>query len=142
MIPNSLPTSLPNALPNALLNALPKSLSNSLHTKLDTKLPTKISIKLDTTLPTDLSTKHPSWLSIKSIYVWFSFRVLANLAGKTHRSAPNLVQIEQIPRYHPHTPKIFPSFIFEATVVSLYAKPVPFFGICRDLIKNFKKCKI
>ncbi len=32
------------------------------------------------------------WLYAK---VWFSFRVLANLAGKTHKSAPNLVQIEQ-----------------------------------------------
>ncbi len=52
--------------------------------------------------------------------VWFSFRVLANLAGKTHKSAPNLVQIEQIPKYHPHTPKTSPSFIFEAIVVSLY----------------------
>jgi len=52
--------------------------------------------------------------------VWFSFRVLANLAGKTHKSASNLVQIEQIPRYHPHTLKTSPSFIFEAIVVSLY----------------------
>jgi len=32
-------------------------------------------------------------------------------------NTPNLVQIEQIPRYHPHTPKTSPSFIFEATVV-------------------------
>ena len=50
--------------------------------------------------------------------VWFSFRVLANLAGKTHKSAPNLVQIEQIPRYHPHTPKTPQSFIFEAIQTS------------------------
>ncbi len=50
--------------------------------------------------------------------VWFSFRVLANLAGKTHKSASNLVQIEQIPRYHPHTPKTPQSFIFEAIQTS------------------------
>ncbi len=61
-------------------------------------------------------------VKIISLYakVWFSFRVLANLAGKTHKSASNLVQIEQIPRYHPHTLKTSPSFIFEAIVVSLY----------------------
>jgi len=28
------------------------------------------------------------------------------------------VQIEQIPRYHPHTPKTPPSFIFEAIQTS------------------------
>jgi len=61
-------------------------------------------------------------VTLLSLYpkVWFSFRVLANLAGKTHKSAPNLVQIEQIPRYHPHILKTSPSFIFEAIVVSLY----------------------
>jgi len=40
------------------------------------------------------------------------------LAGKTHKSASNLVQIEQIPRYHPHTPKTPQSFIFEAIQTS------------------------
>ena len=58
---------------------------------------------------------------IVSLYakVWFSFRVLANLAGKTHKSASNLVQIEQIPRYHPHIPKTSQSFIFEAIQISV-----------------------
>jgi len=72
---------------------------------------------------TALSSAHQDF-AVKSIYislyakVWFSFRVLANLAGKTHKSAPNLVQIEQIPRYHPHTLKTSPSFIFEAIQIS------------------------
>ncbi len=64
--------------------------------------------------------------------VWFSFRVLANLAGKTHKSAPNLVQIEQIPRYHPHTPK-HPQASF--LKLPWYAKPVPF-RICREPHQN------
>jgi len=64
--------------------------------------------------------------------VWFSFRVLANLAGKTHKSAPNLVQIEQIPRYHPHIPK-HPQASF--LKLPWYAKPVPF-RICREPHQN------
>ncbi len=50
--------------------------------------------------------------------VWFSFRVLANLARKTHKSASNLVQIEQISRYHFHILKTSQSFIFEAIQIS------------------------
>ncbi len=38
--------------------------------------------------------------------VWFSFRVLANLAGKTHKSASNLVQIEQISSHPQNIPKL------------------------------------
>ncbi len=61
-----------------------------------------------------------SWFDL-SLYakVWFSFRVLANLTGKTHKSASNLVQIEQIPRYHSHTLKTFQSFIFEVIQISV-----------------------
>jgi len=82
--------------------------------------------------------------AIISLYakVWFSFRVLANLAGKTHKSAPNLVQIEQIPRYHPHILKTPSSFIFEAIQTSALHEGNPeFYLACLKLLLRILKMR-
>jgi len=73
--------------------------------------------------------------------VWFSG--FSEFGGEnTQISLKYLVQIEQIPRYHPHTPKTLPSFILEAIQTSALHGRNPRYRHMRNLYRFLEFAEI